>query len=101
MLRSVQDHPQFVGSATLPEAEASHAQSYLRMLHRDLGAQADGSEIIMPTLLVQGSKTLDLGGRRLSLQTWKTAHTNNDLTVYDKIAARFGSPTCCSSSAFP
>lgn len=80
----VQDHPQFVGSATLPEAEASHAQSYLRMLHRDLGAQADGSEIIMPTLLVQGSKTLDLGGRRLSLQTWKTAHTNNDLTVYDK-----------------
>jgi quinoprotein relay system zinc metallohydrolase 2 len=80
----VRDHPQFVGSATLPEAEASHAQSYLRMLHRDLGVQADGSEIVMPTQLVQGSKTLDLGGRLLSLQTWKTAHTNNDLTVYDK-----------------
>jgi quinoprotein relay system zinc metallohydrolase 2 len=79
-----QDHPQFVGSAALPEAEASHAASYLRMLHRDLGALADGSEIIAPTLLVQGSKTLDLGDRLLTLQTWKTAHTNNDVTVYDK-----------------
>jgi quinoprotein relay system zinc metallohydrolase 2 len=78
------DHPQFVGSATLPEAEASHADSYLRVLRRELGAIADGSEIIAPTLLVDGTATLDLGGRQLTLRTWKTAHTNNDLTVYDE-----------------
>jgi len=78
------DRPQFVGSAALAEAEASHAESYMRVLHRELGALADGSEIIPPTLAVNGSMTLDLGGRVLKLQTWKTAHTNNDLTVYDE-----------------
>ncbi len=78
------DHPQFVGSATLGEAEASHAQSYLRGLRRELGALADGSEIVPPTLTVDGTKTLDLGHRKLVLRTWKTAHTNNDLTVYDE-----------------
>jgi quinoprotein relay system zinc metallohydrolase 2 len=78
------DHPQFVGSATLPQAEASHADNYMRVLHRELGDQAKGSAIIPPTVLVDGKKTLDLGERLLTLQTWKTAHTNNDLTVYDE-----------------
>ncbi|MFC0577104.1 quinoprotein relay system zinc metallohydrolase 2 [Paraburkholderia solisilvae] len=78
------DHPQFVGSATLAEAEASHEESYMRVLRRELGALADGSEIVPPTLTVTGSTTLDLGNRVLRLQTWKTAHTNNDLTVYDE-----------------
>jgi glyoxylase-like metal-dependent hydrolase (beta-lactamase superfamily II) len=54
------------------------------VLHRELGALANGSEIIAPTLPVNGRMTLDLGGRALTLQTWKTAHTNNDLTVYDE-----------------
>jgi quinoprotein relay system zinc metallohydrolase 2 len=80
----VHDHPQFVGSATLAEAEASHAESYLRVLRRELGPLADGSVIVPPTLTVSGSRTLDLGNRVLRLQTWKTAHTNNDLTVYDE-----------------
>jgi quinoprotein relay system zinc metallohydrolase 2 len=78
------DHPQFVGSATLAEAEASHEESYMRVLKRELGGLADGSEIVPPTLTVTGSTTLDLGNRVLRLQTWKTAHTNNDLTVYDE-----------------
>jgi quinoprotein relay system zinc metallohydrolase 2 len=78
------DHPQFVGSATLPQAEASRADNYMRVLHRELGDLAKGSEIIPPTVLVDGKKTLDLGERLLTLQTWKTAHTNNDLTVYDE-----------------
>ncbi|CAB3748912.1 quinoprotein relay system zinc metallohydrolase 2 [Paraburkholderia humisilvae] len=78
------DYPQFVGSATLAEAEASHEESYMRVLKRELGALADGSVIVPPTLTVSGSMTLDLGHRVLRLQTWKTAHTNNDLTVYDE-----------------
>jgi quinoprotein relay system zinc metallohydrolase 2 len=78
------DHPQFVGSATLGEAEASHAESYLRVLKRELGPLAQGSIIVSPTHTVSGSEALDLGHRMLRLQTWKTAHTNNDLTVYDE-----------------
>ena len=78
------DHPQYVGSAKLAEAEVARADNYLRALHRELGASADGSEIIAPTLSVDGTMTLDLGERTLTLQSWKTAHTNNDITVYDE-----------------
>lgn len=78
------DHPQFVGSDKLPEAELSHSQSYLHVLTRELGSVAAGSRVIPPTLLVHGTLDLDLGSRVLTLQTWKTAHTNSDLTVYDK-----------------
>ncbi|SAL11749.1 quinoprotein relay system zinc metallohydrolase 2 [Caballeronia telluris] len=78
------DRPTFVGSATLGEAEASHAESYQRVLRRELGSLADGSEIVLPTLVVESTKTLDLGDRKLVLRAWKTAHTNNDLTVYDE-----------------
>ena len=80
----VDDHPQFVGSDKLPEAELSHSQSYLRVLTRELGSVAAGSRVIPPTLLVHGTLDLDLGSRVLTLRTWKTAHTNSDLTVYDK-----------------
>ena len=40
-------------------------ESYLRVLRRDLGPLADGSEIVPPTLAVDGTKTLDLGDRKL------------------------------------
>ncbi|SAL77179.1 oxidoreductase [Caballeronia peredens] len=78
------DHPQFVGSAKLAQAEAARADNYLRALNRELGAAAAGSEIVAPTRTIDGIGTLDLGGRKLTLRTWKTAHTNNDLTVYDE-----------------
>jgi quinoprotein relay system zinc metallohydrolase 2 len=78
------DHPQFVGSARLAQAEAARADNYLRALKRELGAAAEGSVIVAPTRSIDGSGALDLGGRTLSLRTWKTAHTNNDLTVYDE-----------------
>jgi quinoprotein relay system zinc metallohydrolase 2 len=78
------DHPQFVGSFKLAQAEATRAENYMRALNRELGDEASGSEIIGPTKTINGEGTLDLGGRTLRLQTWKTAHTNNDLTVYDE-----------------
>ncbi len=43
----------------------------------------EGIEIILPTLAVETSLTLDLGGRTLVLETQRTAHTDNDLTITD------------------
>ena len=77
------DQPQFVGHAHLPEALARRGPNYLNALHRDLGAVADGSELVAPTLTVARTLDLDLGGRTLTLKAWQTAHTNDDLTVYD------------------
>jgi quinoprotein relay system zinc metallohydrolase 2 len=74
----------FVGSAALPDAMAARAEHYLASNRDLLGPDlAEGSELISPSLVVNGSLTLDLGGRELELRGWKTAHTDSDLTVFD------------------
>jgi glyoxylase-like metal-dependent hydrolase (beta-lactamase superfamily II) len=48
-----------------------------------LGPAFDGIEVILPTEGIEGKKIIDLGGRKLVLEAHPTAHTDNDLTVYD------------------
>ncbi|HUL41058.1 MAG TPA: quinoprotein relay system zinc metallohydrolase 2 [Burkholderiales bacterium] len=79
-----QDHPVFVGHYKLPAAMAARGANYLHALLRDVGPEAQGSEIILPTLTVKDSTELDLGNRRLVLKAWPTAHTDNDLTIFDE-----------------
>ena len=81
------DRPTFVGHRRLAAAMAARGANYQHALERDLGAAAAGSRIIAPTLVVQDRLDLDLGGRVLSLRAWPTAHTDNDLTVYDATTA--------------
>ena len=51
---------------------------------RDIGkAAAMGAKVISPSLAVDGSVPLDLGGRQLMVQAWPTAHTDNDISIYD------------------
>jgi quinoprotein relay system zinc metallohydrolase 2 len=79
-----QDDPAFVGHYKLARGLGSRAERYLAINKMMLGDQAfEGIEVILPTLAVEKSTTLDLGGRNLVLETQATAHTDNDLTIAD------------------
>lgn len=76
--------PQFVAGSRLMHTLAVREPYYRNLLQRDFGITLDSAGIVYPGLSVDKTMTLDLGDRILSLQTWPTAHTDNDLTVYDQ-----------------
>jgi quinoprotein relay system zinc metallohydrolase 2 len=79
------EHAVFVGHYKLPRALAARAEHYLAVNKQLLGGTAfEGTRIIPPTLLVKDRTELDLGGRKLLLEAHATAHTDNDLTVFDE-----------------
>jgi quinoprotein relay system zinc metallohydrolase 2 len=84
------DHPQFIGHVHLGPALAARSQTYAKAQQRVFGEQAGDSHwVVMPTRTVKPGEplSLDLGGRTLTLQAWPTAHTDNDLSVYDEHTA--------------
>jgi quinoprotein relay system zinc metallohydrolase 2 len=72
-----------VGHAKLAERLAEAGPFYLASLRRLLGPSFAGTELVGPTQAVADTVTIDLGGRKLELRAWPTAHTNTDLTVLD------------------
>lgn len=75
----------FVGHKNLPEALTARAEGYLAAARSLIGGDAfEGTRVVLPTMLVSDKLELDLGGRKLVLEAWRTAHTNTDLTVYDE-----------------
>lgn len=80
----LQPRPEFVAAARQSPALAARAQGYLRRQRETLGALAEGSAVIAPDHPVQAGEVLDLGDRELELQAWRTAHTDNDLSVRDR-----------------
>lgn len=74
----------FVANAKLARALAVRADTYLQKAKDELGAGFEGTRIVMPTELLSETKTLDLGGRTLTLTPRPTAHTDNDLTIRDE-----------------
>ncbi len=79
----LEPRPVFVADHRLPPALAQRAPIYLTRLGELLGDVAEGTRPVPPERLVEGTMELDLGGRTLVLRSWPTAHTNNDLTVFD------------------
>lgn len=73
-----------VGHAKLPERLAEAGPYYLDNMRRLLGPAFTGTELVQATMTVADTQVLDLGGRRLQLRAWPTAHTNTDLTVLDE-----------------
>ena len=78
------EQPKILGHAKLPAAMAARGPFYLEHLKRVLGDLVAGTRIIPPEETVAESLSLDLGERRLRLTAHPTAHTDNDLTVFDE-----------------
>jgi len=82
------DDPEYIGHVRLAAALADREKFYLDALKSQLGAaMAWGAEIIPPTRTVKigAPIEIDLGGRLLVLTAYPTAHTDNDLTVLDRL----------------
>ncbi|MFD1701437.1 quinoprotein relay system zinc metallohydrolase 2 [Methylopila henanensis] len=73
----------FVAHAKYPRALQARAQSYIEAGRRAIGDGFAPDAVVMPDTTVADRLTLDLGGRSLELQAEPTAHTDNDLTVFD------------------
>ena len=79
----VGDKPQFVGHTKLATAMQLRKEAYDKLNEQYLGADAKGSEIIVPTLEVKEATVVDLGDRTLTITPYGVAHTNTDVTVID------------------
>jgi quinoprotein relay system zinc metallohydrolase 2 len=73
----------FVGHHKLARALTARAETYLAAARRELGEAAASAAIVLPDIPVDGALSIDLGDRRIDLDAHPTAHTDNDLTVFD------------------
>ena len=81
------DGAEFVGHAKLPPALAARGRFYLDNIVETLGPLAEGTRIVAPTMTVADRRDVDLGGRMLRVRAHPTAHTDNDLSVFDTATA--------------
>ncbi|MFM2441149.1 MAG: hypothetical protein RLZZ349_876 [Pseudomonadota bacterium] len=79
----VQDKPVFVGHAKLGDTMQLREDAYTKLNVKYLGADAVGSDIVKPSLVVTTGSKLDLGDRSLQLTAYVSAHTVTDISVID------------------
>ena len=74
---------QFVGHHKLQQAMAMRAPYYTEKAASGLGFALSPEHFVPPDIPVKDSLELDLGGRTLRLTAHPTAHTDNDLSIFD------------------
>lgn len=74
---------QFVGHHKLPRAMAMRKSYYVGKAAEQIAVEINDAAIILPDIVVEHELTLDLGQRTLLLKAHRSAHTDNDLSVYD------------------
>jgi quinoprotein relay system zinc metallohydrolase 2 len=77
------DGVKFLGHEKLARALAVRGAYYIDKAADQLGIQLTPNDIISPDIAVHDTLEIDLGGRILKLTAHATAHTDNDLSVYD------------------
>ena len=75
----------FLGHYKLAAALAARASFYIEKAKRDLGLALRPEDFVPPDREVRDALTLDLGGRTITLTAHRTAHTDNDLSVFDHL----------------
>jgi quinoprotein relay system zinc metallohydrolase 2 len=79
------DPATIIGHQNLPAAIGERFEHYLQSYDRQVGSAAmKGTRLILPDTLVADRLSVDLGGRELVIAAYPAAHTNNDLTVFDR-----------------
>lgn len=78
------EQTQFIGHRNLARAMALRGPFYLARAAEQLDISLTAGDIIPPDLPVNRHMTINLGNRELILTAHPAAHTDNDLTVYDK-----------------
>ena len=73
-----------VGHKQLSNALIQRGQYYQQRFIEEAGFAAEDLELLPLTDLVDSDLKINLGNRMLVLTAHKTAHTNNDLTVFDE-----------------
>ncbi len=76
------DHPEFIGHSALPQAIEERAEFYRTGMRNLLGDESGAA--IEPDRTVAAMATIDLGGRKLTIQAHGPAHSRSDLTVMDE-----------------
>ena len=79
----VQDNPVFVGHAKLGDTMQLRQEAYTKLNIKYLGADAEGSDMVKPSLVVSTGSKLDLGDRSLQLTAYVSAHTVTDISLID------------------
>ena len=74
----------FIGHKNLARAMATRGGYYIEKASEQLDVKLSAKHIIPPDKAVKKYMSINLGGRKLMLTAHPTAHTDNDLTVFDQ-----------------